>query len=163
MESTNLQPKSKDYSKEQIDFLKFRAEEYERRNKAMTDLEWKITFQLYTAYGALALASTYLHDHTRSHAKLVGIEGMVATMVVYCVWAYLSLRIQERLRYTRDKQNLYLDKLHDILSLPQLRLPSRETLKHQYKWAPSAQWVLSSMVGLGLCAYNAARGGLFCF
>lgn len=146
------------------ELYKLMAQDFADRFESMRKLEWQTTFQVYAGYGALGVVSSHLYDKLPG-SRALGVAGILVVGVLWGCTFYVSLRIQERLRYTRDMQNVYLDKLHEVMNISKLARPAATPeLKHQYRWAWRAQTVLSSTTALGLIAYQIARSGLWrCF
>lgn len=122
----------------------------------MQQLEWRLTFQVYAGYAAVALASSRLHDGAR-HPYEVAAAGIFASVVLYAVFWYTSLRVRERLVFFRSKQNLYIDHLRTVIGVPRFSTPERKRLKHEYAWGMIAQQVLSFTAFAGLIIYNLVR------
>ncbi len=146
-------------SKQTFSFLQYRATEYEKRYESMQQLEWRLTFQVYAGYAAVAIATTHLHDHAR-HPQAVAMAGIAASLVLYLVFWYISLRVKERQEYFRAKQNLYLDRLRTMVDVPDLSVPQRKHLKHEYRWGMASQQVLSFSALAALVIYNLVRADL---
>jgi hypothetical protein len=139
-------------------FLQYRAAEYEKRYETMQQLEWRLTFQVYAGYAAVAIASSHLHDRLH-RSLLVASAAIIATAILYAVFWYVSLRVRERLRYFRKKQNQYIDTLRAMVAIP-VPVADRKGLKHQYVWGISAQQVLSLTAFAAIVVYNLARADL---
>jgi hypothetical protein len=144
------------------ELYKFRADEYGVRHESMRQLEWRSNFQVYSGYAALAVAFSYVEAQFHG-SRALGWYSIAAIATLYCTALYLSMRIQERLKFTRDMQNAYTDKLHDYLQSPKLDRPGdTQSLKHQYKWAWYAQLVLSSATAISLVVLVVIKTRIFC-
>lgn len=141
----------------QVDLYKFRAAEYRGRYEAMRNLEWKILFQGYAGYAAIAIAFTYVQGNI-GHGKVVSSLAMSATVVFYLGSRYLGYRIQERLIKFNETLKNCLAELGNSLNLSD----PHPSLGHQYYWTYDVQHILSTMTMWGLLAFEAAKGYFEC-
>jgi hypothetical protein len=141
-----------------VDLYKFRAEEYRGRYESMRNLEWKVLFQVYAGFAAIAVAFTYVREHELGHDKVVSLLAMVVTLIFYAAARYLSFRIQERLiRFNQTLEN-YLAELDSALQISRPN-PGTDSLGHQYYWTYHIQLILSTLTLWGLLAFQAAKAG----
>ena len=134
---------------EQIDLCKLRSEDFARNFHSLREVEWHTTYQTYAGYAAVALAYWQLRPTYPSPGYLMW-AGVGLLVLLFCTTLYLSLRHQERLHYTRDMQNEYLDMLHKALDL---KPAERPLPKHQKWYAFAVQTILSAAAALTIAAY----------
>lgn len=132
------------------DVYKFRAEEFERSFFSLRNLEWKIIFQLYIGYAAIAAAFVGITNKYEVNSRISTISTLVV-IVLAGIETYLSLRIQERLHLARDKQNKYIDKLHDETGA--VKITSEIITKNKRWWGFIPQHIISYIWALGLIIY----------
>lgn len=157
---------------------KLRAEDFARNFESLRGVEWRIVFQLYAGYAAVALAFHLLSEKYHGNSVLIA-AAVTAYTILFVTALYLSLRIQERLHSIRYNANKYLDELHLILNerpahlTPDEKWPEspcdfqksqpRVTLLkwfrtndrpiHKKWYAFGAQTVISAAIYLGLVLY----------
>jgi hypothetical protein len=137
------------------DLYKLRAEEFARSFESLRSLEWQVTFQLYAGYALIGAAYAYLISNDKiPHNPILSWMTIVAIIIMFVVVLYLSIRIQERQEYARAMQNAYLDKLHEIMKVPQLEKQlGTMTPKHPRWYAFLIQTILSVAFAMGLIAF----------
>jgi hypothetical protein len=135
----------------QIEFLTLRSEDFARNFHSLREVEWHTTYQEFAGFAAIAVAFDQVH---KAYPITSAIAGVLLVLLLFCTGVYLARRIQERLHYTRDMQNAYLNQLHVALDVPVLPTPSatREPLHHrQYSFA--VQMVLKATIATTVMAY----------
>jgi hypothetical protein len=149
------------------EFYRIRAEDFARSFESLRSVEWRVAFQAYAGYGAIALG----YGSLRSAEPLsvgIAIGTILATLVLALVTLYLSLRIQERLHQTRRLQNACLEELERLIfgvaGTSALRVPpeaggsgfwfvSHQPPIHRRWYAFAAQGIVSGCFALGIIAY----------
>jgi hypothetical protein len=107
-----------------------------------------------TGYAAIAIGYFNLRaSYPRS--TFLGVAALLMTLLLFGINLYLSLRIQERLRFTRAMENAYLAKLHDECAVDPLPLPPKRPA-HAHWYAFGAQTALGSITLVGLVVYFVA-------
>jgi hypothetical protein len=93
------------------DVYKLRAEEFERSFYDLRRIEWNVVFQLFAGYAAIVIGYWQWHVAvpTDTLPSCLCIVAAVFLWVLSLVYSWLH---ETRLHYTRNMQNLYLDKLH---------------------------------------------------
>ena len=149
-----------DRYKLQFELYKLRIEEYHNRYESMRALEWRLLFQVYAGYAAIAFAFKYLNASGEfPNSKLVAWLAIFATLIFYLASRYLTYRIQERLIKFDETRERYMAESGSALHVHEPR-PGTDSLGHKYYWTYHIQLILSTLTLAGLLAYEAAKGSL---
>lgn len=125
-------PSEDDLHSLKVDLYKARAEDFKANFESLRTVEWHVTTQTFAGYAAIAIGFSTLHEKVGASTTLM-VGAIAATVVLFLVTLYLSLRLQERLHSTRDNMNAYFDELHRLLGAEQF-----EKLALQRRVAPKA-------------------------
>lgn len=142
--------------KAKCELLKFRAEEIQRNYLSLRVVEWRIAFQSYAGYGAVALVFNALKSENLPLCRL-GTVMVVVAVALYFTSLYFSVRLQERLHFLREAQNKYIDALHHKLKVAQLEADAEDTPIHKGWYAFKAFQMVHITVFLGLLSYVALK------
>jgi hypothetical protein len=137
-----------------FDLYKVRVEEFRGRYESMRELEWKILFQMYAGYAAIAVI--YEHLKGSSVPILTSCVAIGATVVFYIAARVLTYRIEERLIVFDSIRLRYLTEMHTLLGTKEI--PWQNRLGNTYHWSYHTQLRLSTLVCLSLVGYEATRG-----
>ena len=153
-----LAPKDFRAYKLRLDMYKLRAEEYRKRYESMRSLEWKVLFQVYAGYAAIAVAFYRLIEGQRfDHSGVVAGLAISATAIFYLASRYLNYRIEERLINFNETYLSYLDVMQSSLEVDK-QGPGTSALGGKYYWTYRVQLILSTLTLTGLLLYEAAAG-----
>lgn len=139
-------------SKERFELLRHRADELQRNLLSLRVVEWRVAFQSYAGYGTVALVYNSLKSSSGVSCEL-GRIMVVGGVVLYFTSLYFSVRLQERIHFLRDAQNLYLDALHRRLNVPKLEEEAADRPIHKRWYAFGAFQVIHLLAFLGLLSY----------
>ena len=143
----------------QPDPNELQAKEYHDRYESMRSLEWKVIFQVYAGYAAIATVFFKLIDQFGHHWAF-RLVALGATLGFFLAAQYLYYRIQERLIVFNETHTHYMKKIIPAFNaslLNELGLGQR-ALGHPYFWTYETQSILSALTALGLMAYEAVIG-----
>ena len=140
-----------------------RAEEYLARYESMRSLEWKIVFEIYAGYAAIATVFTKLLNDFHCYRSFP-VLAMVTTFIFFAAIQYLYFRIQERLIVFNESHEACMrvarsgekNGNHVESFLKEKRL-GQDSLKHQYFWTYDVQLFISTIASAGLLAYQFRR------
>lgn len=140
---------------DEVELCRIRAEEFERNFESIRAIEWRNALEVFTGYAVIGIAYWQLHEKYPG-SKLLGLGAGLLTLILYSCNLYISRRVQERLHFTRDMQNLYLARIHELLNVrrieqdppPHVRRPI-----HGKWWAHVPQTILSTAAMLALLTY----------
>jgi hypothetical protein len=138
-----------------FDLYKLRAEEYLGRYESMRVLEWKILFQMYGGYAAIALAYDHLQTKNSDNQILLACFAIFATLAFYSAARYLTFRIQERLISFDNARRAYLKQMHALLQTSEIPM---KPLGHRFHWSYHTQLLLSTLTCFCLVSYASTRG-----
>ncbi len=141
-----------------------RAKEYLDRYESMRSLEWKIVFELYAGYAALAAIFIHLAAEFRCHESFL-VLTLGSTVTFFAAAQYVYFRIQERLIVFNETHEAYIKKIQQLDGAGQPTHNIAEdsligeqlgqgSLRHQYFWTYDAQLTISTLVCTGLLAYE---------
>src|SRR6266700_3045167 len=105
-----------------------RAEEYLDRYEKIRDLEWKIVFQLYVGYAALAVAFIHLAAEFCGHASFL-VVAMGATITFFAAVQYVYFRIQERLIVFNETHEAYIRNMRQREDIQQAVAQAEQSLE----------------------------------
>jgi hypothetical protein len=115
------------------DLYQLRAADFAENFRGLREVEWHTTYQLYAAYGAIAL--TYYSLSARlPGSRILAIAGLAVTLVTFVGGLFLDFQHQRRLHFTRTMQNEYLKALHTELNAQELPPPSKTVEPGFKKW-----------------------------
>jgi hypothetical protein len=136
-----------------IDLFKLRAAEYRERYESMRNLEWKVLFQIYAGYAAIAAAVSHLHALKWEVPR----REMVGTLVFFFATQYLYVCIQERLINFNATQENWMKHIYRLLGADSALDPGpgTEKLWHKYFWTYDIQLFLASLTTAALLSYEA--------
>jgi len=141
-----------------VDFYKLRIQEYGERYESMRKLEWKVLFQVYAGYAAIALVYKYIqNDEKELDHRLISWLALTGTMIFYAASRYLAYRIQERMMRFERTRDTYFKEMESAYHIHKAS-PGTDGLGHQFYWTYRVQLVLSTLVLAGLTAYELAKG-----
>jgi hypothetical protein len=143
-----------------FDLYKLRVEEFRGRYESMRELEWKILFQMYGGYAAIAVVYEHLQVKSSTNQILLSYSAIVATLVFYAAARYLTFRIQERLIKFDTARDKYVRQMHVLL---QCEEETPIPLGHRYHWSYHTQLILSTLTCLYLVGYESTQGLTFPF
>jgi hypothetical protein len=132
-----------------IDLYKLRAAEYRDRYESMRSLEWKVLFQAYVGYAAIA--TVFWHCHKILDWQ-VSRMAMTVTCVFFLATQYLCFRIQERLISFNVTYENYMKELYGLAGID-LNFdpgPGTNNLSHKYFWTYDIQLLLAGITSGGL-------------
>lgn len=144
---------------EKANLYKIRAlDDFAQNFESLRRIEWRLAYQSYAGYAAIALAYSALRTEYAG-SPLLAVGATAATLLLFITTLYASYRVQERLHYTRGMQNLYLKQLHgsaaprleedkDLLEKEKIKKPGGEKW-----WAFKAQLTISIGWLVGLVTY----------
>ncbi len=139
------------------DLYKSRAAEYLTRYENMRTLEWKVLFQVYVGYAAIAVLFARLIESFHFH-WMFRIVAMVCTLIFFVAIQYLYFRIQERLILFNETHEAYMNKVRPGSEAGLPKGLGQVALGHQYFWTYDTQLVLSTLTLTGILAYEAVFG-----
>jgi phosphatidylglycerophosphate synthase len=143
-------------SSDKIDFYKLCREEYRDRYESMRSLEWKVLFQAYAGYAAIAVAFSHLKPwHANSPLYFV---AMLVTLFFFVATQYLCFRIQERLVAFGITYKNYTDVLSNLMKGSDKEPPpgpGTSRLGHSFFWTYETQLCLAFLTFTGLLGYEA--------
>lgn len=122
---------------EHLDLMTARAEEYARSFESMREMEWRVVFETYAGYTAIAVAFNYVHEHY-PRTLYVGRLFTLAPLLLLLVSSYFFMRVQERLHNLRKMQNEYLKTLHIVLRVE--KIEDRPLRSPRVRWWQVASW-----------------------
>lgn len=138
---------------EKAELYQLRAEEFERNFMSIREIEWRNAIEVFTGYAALAISYFQIRSTNQSSVWL-GVSAILLDSILFSISLYLSLRVQERLHFTRGMQREYLKKLHEVVNTPELEVPEGISQPKHAKWyAFAAQLGLSATAAVSLLIY----------
>jgi len=99
-----------------VDLYTLRAEDFARNFESLRRLEWNTTFQVYAGYAGIALAYHSVLSPSFPYRRSAGFVASLLTLLLYGGYLYLLFHLQRRLHRTRAMQNVYLNKLHEMIA-----------------------------------------------
>jgi hypothetical protein len=150
-----LNPDSAPEKDPKYSLYKFRAAEYLARYESMRSVEWRVLFQTYGGYAAIAIVSVHIHGKFQ-HGWLGSFLIMAMTVAFFIATQYLYARIQERLINFNETYEAYANAMHWVPSFVEELGPSTAALGHQYYWTYTTQLLLSIFIVTGFLVYQAA-------
>ncbi|HEY2361987.1 MAG TPA: hypothetical protein VGK36_12780 [Candidatus Angelobacter sp.] len=141
-----------------VDFYKMRIQEYCDRYESMRNLEWKMLFQVYAGYTAIAVTYRYVQSGSENFDhQWISWLGFAGTLIFYLAGRYLVYRIQERMMKFEETREAYLAEMEESFHLHKA-FPGTDGLGHQFYWTHRVQLILSTLTFAGLMAYELAKG-----
>jgi hypothetical protein len=137
-----------------LDVYKLKAELLARDLESLRQAEWRVTFQLYVGYTAVAFA----YSRVRSEeilAVIAGASSIVLTLILFWTTFYSLLKLHERLHDIHEMQRGCMAHLHQISGVSELPLTTRGALLDGYDLFV-AQTILNSVAAAVLIAYELA-------
>lgn len=143
-----------DLNQANTDLCKLQFEEYRSRYESMRSLEWKVLFQTYAGYTAIAIAF--------QHAKQNLVDGyrwlfpIAVTLTFFVATQYLTFRIQERLLAFGVTYENWSEKIKGLIKADIGKPgPGTSRLGHPFFWTYDIQLFLALLTCAGLLGYEA--------
>ena len=141
----------------EFELCKYRSDIFQKDNEVLRSIEWRTALEVFVGYAAIG-AGVFQVEPTCPSPKLLCVLMATATIWLFLWSLYLSLRLQERLHFTRNMRNEYISRLHKISGIPEITVEAGiAKLKHKYWYAFAAQLALSAgaaLTVLGLILFN---------
>ncbi len=137
-----------------IDVHKLRAEHFARDFESLRQTEWRVVFQLYVGYGAVALAYSKVKE-PEALGIVAGVTAVLLTLLLFWTTFYALLRLQEHRHAIRRMQIANLEELNQVLRAPDSPFSVGEATSGGYSLF-IAQTILSSVVAATLIIYEVA-------
>lgn len=106
------------------ELCKLRIEDYGRERHSLRDMEWRVFFETFTGYAALAVCFAKVHDHM-PRSKTVLVIGIVASLLLCGFGCFLLGEIHLRMRSAADLKRAYFARLHELTGLNIEKEPDR--------------------------------------
>ena len=133
---------------EETDVYKLRIEDYGRERQSLRDMEWRVFFETFAGYAALAICFVKVHDQT-PHSRVVLALGILASLVLCFFGSFVLNEIHIRMRSTGDLKRAYFRRLHELTGVK----AEEESKGLRWWWATLPQLVLLVSVALGFIVW----------
>jgi hypothetical protein len=127
-----------------LELCKIRIEEYDRNYFSLRAIEWRLVAEFLAGQALLATAHHTL-SAKYSESKLLFTAGVCLPIALVCLYLFLALNVQSRLRSNRPRRDAYIQLAHDDCEVPR---PTGDDKKHRL----AGRYAIAGQTALHLAA-----------